>query len=422
MINTYVRSSTTTIQLMTFGRVPRTTNPNNAFTSFVAMMTTHFSTNAKSLKANPHLTIPATNFIASTSTITNTTSIASNASLVAVHNFVSHGILPYTEGWAWQQTLLLQRLAFQRNQQTQQQHKYTHMNSKEDDTLITQTNYKEKDESRNMNRLDDTHCSKDQDCLLFFQHEPIYTLGRGANESNISFLNTAAPNKHNSHGGEIINDESRLRLSRKARGNGSARLGIDTPKQIMDLDTPIAVQKVMDQISNNCKPVMAPNNVPIVRIERGGEVTFHGPGQLVVYPLINLKRDPYKQDLHWYLRMVEEVIIEILRHYNIVGERDGDNTGVWVNDKKIAAVGVSASKWITTHGFAINVFPDLSFFDTSIIIPCGIVGKGVTSIAEVMKERGACKEDSCPTLEEVASITELSFERVFGVKASGKER
>lgn len=87
--------------------------------------------------------------------------------------------------------------------------------------------------------------------------------------------------------------------------------------------------------------------------------------------------------------------------------------GVWVNEKKIAAIGVSASKWITTHGFAINVSSDLSFFDTSIIIPCGIVGRGVTSIAEVMKERN--QEEDCPTLEEVAKVTRSSFERVFGV-------
>ena len=76
------------------------------------------------------------------------------------------------------------------------------------------------------------------------------------------------------------------------------------------------------------KPVIAPNGVPIYRIERGGEVTYHGPGMLVVYPLLDLRRDPYKQDLHWYLRCVEEVIIQVLKEFNITGVRDDINTGM----------------------------------------------------------------------------------------------
>ena len=93
--------------------------------------------------------------------------------------------------------------------------------------------------------------------------------------------------------------------------------------------------------------------------------------------------------------------------------------GVWVNEKKIAAVGVSASKWITTHGFAINVNPDLSFFDTSMIIPCGIVGRDVTSIAELLMERG---QNCPPSLEEVSQVVRKSFERVMGVSTYDGER
>jgi lipoate-protein ligase B len=116
--------------------------------------------------------------------------------------------------------------------------------------------------------------------------------------------------------------------------------------------------------------------------------------------------------------MVEEVVIETLRVYDIEGYRDEDNTGVWVGDNKVAAVGVSSSRWITTHGFAINVDPDLSYFDTSIIIPCGIEGKGVTSISKILRERGV-EESSHPSLLEVADATIQSFERVFGVLTEG---
>lgn len=130
--------------------------------------------------------------------------------------------------------------------------------------------------------------------------------------------------------------------------------------------------------------VFAPNGAPIYRIERGGEVTFHGPKQLVVYPLLDLRQEPYEQDLHWYLNCVEDIIIQTLKEYDIEGVRDKINTGVyrkvfvvidfihplfhyalflkfecdfseissgvWVNEKKIAAVGISCSRWITTHG------------------------------------------------------------------------
>jgi lipoate-protein ligase B len=111
--------------------------------------------------------------------------------------------------------------------------------------------------------------------------------------------------------------------------------------------------------------------------------------------------------------MVEQVIIETLKGYDIDGTRDEEHTGVWVGDEKIAAVGVSSSRWITTHGFALNISPDLSHFDASLIIPCGIEGRGVTSIAQVLKNRG--DSNKIPSLQQVATDTVKSFGSIFGV-------
>jgi lipoate-protein ligase B len=117
--------------------------------------------------------------------------------------------------------------------------------------------------------------------------------------------------------------------------------------------------------------------VELFEVERGGDVTFHGPGQLVGYPIIDLKR--HRQDLHWYLRKIEEALINTLADFGIHGERNTAYTGVWTRGRKIASIGVHARDWVTWHGFALNVTTDLSFFD--LIIPCGIDGVVMTSIA-----------------------------------------
>src|SRR3954447_11776616 len=117
--------------------------------------------------------------------------------------------------------------------------------------------------------------------------------------------------------------------------------------------------------------------VELFEVERGGDVTFHGPGQLVGYPIIDLKR--HRQDLHWYLRKIEEALIDTLADFAIPGERNTAYTGVWTRGKKIASIGVHAREWVTWHGFALNVTTDLSFFD--LIVPCGIDGVVMTSIA-----------------------------------------
>ncbi len=120
----------------------------------------------------------------------------------------------------------------------------------------------------------------------------------------------------------------------------------------------------------------------LYRVERGGEVTYHCPGQIVVYPILNLRY--YQQDLHWYLRQLEEVVIQVLAFHNLTGERIDGLTGVWVEGRKIAAVGIKVSRWITMHGFALNVCPDLSGFDR--IVPCGIADRSVGSIAEFIPD------------------------------------
>ncbi len=130
--------------------------------------------------------------------------------------------------------------------------------------------------------------------------------------------------------------------------------------------------------------------VELFEVERGGDVTFHGPGQLVGYPIIDLKR--HKQDLHWYLRKIEEALINSLDDYGIPGERNTAYTGVWTRGRKIASIGVHARDWVTWHGFALNVTTDLSYFD--LIVPCGIDGVVMTSIARELGSEDISMQDA----------------------------
>ena len=122
------------------------------------------------------------------------------------------------------------------------------------------------------------------------------------------------------------------------------------------------------------------------RVERGGEVTYHAPGQIVGYPILNLKR--HRPDLHWYLRALEEVIILALAEYGLKGDRISGMTGVWVDGYKVAAIGIKVSRWITMHGFALNVCPDMSGFER--IVPCGLEGKSVGAIAQFIPNISLC--------------------------------
>jgi lipoyl(octanoyl) transferase len=122
-------------------------------------------------------------------------------------------------------------------------------------------------------------------------------------------------------------------------------------------------------------------SVVFIKTNRGGDITYHGPGQIVGYPIIDL--DNFDIDIIGYIRMIEEVIIKVLSKYGIKGERIKGETGVWIdatknNARKICAIGVKTSRWVTMHGFALNVNTDLSYFNH--IIPCGIRNKGVTSL------------------------------------------
>ena len=122
-------------------------------------------------------------------------------------------------------------------------------------------------------------------------------------------------------------------------------------------------------------------SIDVFNIERGGDITFHGPGQLVGYPILDLTN--YKKSVSWYMRSLEQLTIDVLNEFEISANRVKGLTGVWVGDEKIAAQGVRLTKWITMHGFSININTDLSFYDG--IIPCGIFNHGVTSMKEILK-------------------------------------
>jgi lipoyl(octanoyl) transferase len=181
------------------------------------------------------------------------------------------------------------------------------------------------------------------ECLFLLEHEPVITLGRNAVD------------------GDVLADPGRL-----------AALG-----------------------------------VTVERTNRGGQVTYHGPGQLVGYPVLDLAPD--RRDVTRYLRDLEEVLIRTLARLGIAGRREPGWTGVWVGDEKIAAIGVHLSRWVTTHGFALNVSTDLAHF--GLIVPCGITTHGVTSIAR-------CLGRAVP-LGEIARHLVPEFAAVFGRAMTG---
>ncbi|HID87211.1 MAG TPA: lipoyl(octanoyl) transferase LipB [Anaerolineae bacterium] len=178
-----------------------------------------------------------------------------------------------------------------------------------------------------------------EDVLILLEHPPVITLGRRADESHI----TASP--------ELL-----------------ARLGIR-----------------------------------VYRVERGGDVTYHGPGQIVGYPILDLRG--HRQDVGWYVHSLEEVIIRALADFGVVAQRVEGAVGVWVGDGKIAAIGARIESWVTYHGFALNVDPDLRHFD--LIVPCGIRDKGITSMRRVLGKP--------VDLEVVRRRLAQRFGEVFGV-------
>ena len=143
-------------------------------------------------------------------------------------------------------------------------------------------------------------------------------------------------------------------------------------------------------------------DVSIIQTDRGGNITFHGPGQLVCYPILDLNH--YKRSITWYMRELEQLIIDVLGEYDIKASRKKGLTGTWVKDKKIAALGVRISRWVTMHGFSLNINPDLNFY--KYIIPCGIKEYGVTSMAKIMG-------NEVPSMDEVKTKMTKHFTKNF---------
>lgn len=122
------------------------------------------------------------------------------------------------------------------------------------------------------------------------------------------------------------------------------------------------------------------DNIKFLKVDRGGDITFHGPGQIVIYPIIDLKNRG--KDLHRYLRDLEEVLIGFLKEYSVSGDRLKDRTGVWAGGRKIAFIGIAATDWITYHGLSLNIDVDLKYF--SMIRPCGLKGVEVTALNKIL--------------------------------------
>lgn len=161
--------------------------------------------------------------------------------------------------------------------------------------------------------------------------------------------------------------------------------------------------------SGDDRHLIAPGDAEVVHIDRGGDVTYHGPGQLVVYFLLDLDR--FYRDLHRFMRNLEELVILTLEEVDLNGFRVPGRTGVWVGtegvERKICAFGIHASRWVTTHGLALNVSPDLSYF--SRITPCGISDRGVTSIVRELNR--PCN------IDDVSNSVVRHFDEVFGASS-----
>lgn len=156
--------------------------------------------------------------------------------------------------------------------------------------------------------------------------------------------------------------------------------------------------------------MLSANGVTLRDVERGGDVTVHEPGQLVVYPIIDLKQ--HTQDLHWYLRQVEEAVIRALATFGLSTGRQPGQTGVWRDGRKLASIGVHARDWVTWHGVALNVENDLRTFD--FVVPCGIAGVQMTTVAREL----VASHRAYPGIAAVQSALMTAFADVFSLTAS----
>lgn len=189
--------------------------------------------------------------------------------------------------------------------------------------------------------LDMDETGKGRDCIIMLQHQPVYTLGTGSDKQYVKM------------------DEGKLQS-----------LGIQ-----------------------------------LVRIERGGEVTYHGPGQLTVYPIVDLRG--YKKDIHWYMRALEEAIIIALENVGVKGAvRENDTTGVWVNNKKVAALGVKVRRWVTMHGLAVNV-DNRALGNFEGIVPCGLIGRDVGCVNDFLDKPVSVGEFACHLRSALQEVFEI---------------
>jgi len=168
--------------------------------------------------------------------------------------------------------------------------------------------------------------------------------------------------------------------------------------------------------------VLRQKNVELRETNRGGDITYHGPGQVVGYPILNL--DPIRRDVHWYVRTLEEAMIRASADFGVTAYRIPGKTGIWVQppgnipEEKLAAIGVHISRWVTSHGFAYNVSTDLRYFD--LIVPCGIADRKATSLEKLLHRNVPLDEAKSRLiyhLSELCSLTpsEVSSQRLFAI-------
>jgi lipoyl(octanoyl) transferase len=188
-----------------------------------------------------------------------------------------------------------------------------------------------------------------------------------------------------------------------------ARVAGDTEDLLLLLEHPPTIThshtgRGLENLLGGAQALSA-RGVVVETTDRGGDITFHGPGQLVGYPIVALSADRGERDLHLYLRRLEQVLMGIADRFGVATVRVPGRTGTWLLDgsRKLAAIGVKVRRWTTLHGFAINVSTDLSYFD--LIVPCGIPDAGVTSLA---RELGAA-----PSLDDVMDVAASEFAEVF---------
>ena len=175
------------------------------------------------------------------------------------------------------------------------------------------------------------------------------------------------------------------------------RLAGDIPDTLVLLEHPPVYTFGKNSDRSN---LIDPLDAEVIQSDRGGDITWHGPGQLVGYPIINLEE--HKKSVSWYMRNLEEVIISTLKEFEISGDRISGMTGVWVGNQKICAMGVRLSRWVTMHGFALNVRPDMSYFNG--MIPCGIKGKGVVSMKDLLGKEIEIEDVIPPLIQAFRSV------------------